>query len=1108
MDTWNDGTFGRSDVIHKPRARTGTLGRALRCSAALAFIAGLMAASVVQAQVACPVAIVGGNGQSVDTFATSLPLRFVQRASFAEVPPTPVQFTLTLTGDAVFDTGGTTRVVTAPWQAVVLPQVEALGQVVIFAGSTPGPVRVTVQSVQCSEVAAPAAFNLTVVQGARPPVTIESGDGAVLVPGQTIDLVASVAFPDRPGDAGRSPAGAAATFSVVGGSGSFAANGLSSIVVPFGNFNRAAATLRAGQIEGPLVVEVSAGSFFEPARFNLTVQRQREVRTISGDGQSGQPGSTSQPLVLEVRDTTGRPVAGAIVTWGIGFGVGPILASESTVTGADGRTSNTVVYGNTPTESVVVATLPGGETARFRVTSALAGVRVLSGNNQSGVLGSDADQPLVFEFTGDTGAAPIGEPVEFSVVGGSASLSATGDVVNNLGTASVRFRYGTTPGEVRIRAAFRNGQFSAIATAVALAGGTPTTSGNNQTGAAGARLAQPLVVQLSQPPEGAKGLGGVTVSWFVTAGGGQLASATSVTDATGRASNQLTLGPAAGTNTVRADIPGSGNVVFTATAAPTVPGNATFEISAGNNQSLVTGSPSAPLVVRVRTAAGAPVPGATVAWRVTPVANGGANPTTSITNASGEASTVVTLGLPGPAVVIASLPDSPSVAALNFSLNGGVENIPDLSGGQREVAGAIDAACPALFRQSQAGALSAGQQDLLARCSELVAGAAGSPGNVANALDQMLNDEAVAQDDAALTTAGAQFDNLKARIAALRSGSAGVDLGGLAFAGGGGALPLSFLPSSLVAGDDADTAGGEVGADFARWGFFASGTIGRGDRDDDGSSPGYEFDTYGLTAGIDYRWSDSIVFGGALGYSNNDTDVGRDQGRLETKGLSGSLYAAWFDDTAWYADAVLTYGRNSYDLSRRIRYQIGSGSGLQTIDQIATASPDGTQTQFALSAGRDFNRGAWSFGPYARATMTRVDFDAYAERMSNPSAAGGGLAMTVDERELKSLEGVVGGKLSYTMSTDWGVLIPYSQLEWLHEFEDDPDAIVARFLNDPTGTAILVPQERADTDYFNLGFGLSAVFANGRSGFLYYERRAGQRGYSQDSLAVGVRIEF
>ncbi|MCE3004270.1 MAG: autotransporter domain-containing protein [Xanthomonadaceae bacterium] len=1078
----------------------------IRCIAAIVLC--LAGASVATAQPICPPTIVQGSGQKTISGIPSAPLVFRQSGNFATGAPVGnVQFDLTITGDAVFSDNGTrTRSIAVPWSLVAGANFEAaVNDLTITSGTVGGQIQVAVRSSACT-VSNPIVFNVFGIPGNFTPAQIlpVAGDGALIQPGQTVDLVARVPLLDRPA---RAPDGFTIQFRVLSGDGRFLPGGglVANPNVDF-NTNLARATLRAGSTEGQIVVEASSAGQL-PARFTVTVQRQQNAVVVSGDGQSGRPGTTSQPLVLEVRDATGAPVAGATVTWGVAFGVGPVLTQAATVTGADGRTRNTFVFGSVAGESVIAATLPGGGTVRFRVITALGGLQVVSGDNQTGAAGSDADAAIVFAATDTSGRFAIGERVDFSVVGGSATLLNNTDVVNDRGTASVRFRYGSTPGTVQIRGAFLGGQFTATATATSFAASAAATSGNNQTAALGARLPQPLVVQLSQPPQGAKGLGGVPVTWTVTAGGGRLDNATTVTDANGRASNQLTLGPAAGTQSVRADIPGGGSVTFTANATAAVPGNATFDIAAGNNQALPTGAPSAPLVVRVRTAAGAPVSGATVSWRLTPAANGSLSAATSVTNAQGEASVVATLGIPGAANVIATLPEASAVPAVTFTLNGGVANTGGLTEAQTEIAGAIDAACPALARAAQ-GSLTAGQQDLLARCSELVGSAGSSPGDVSRALSQMLSDEAAAQDDAAFNTATAQFDNLKARIAALRSGSAGISLGGLALAGGGGVLPLSFLPSSLVA--DADEAGaGEVGADFSRRGFFASGTIGRGDRDAEMSSPGYEFDTYGLTAGVDYRWSDRFIIGGAFGYNNNDTDVDLDQGRLETTGYSGSLYATWFHDDAWYADAVLTYGRNSYDLRRRIRYQIrGAGGATQTVDQVATASPDGTQTQFALSVGRDFSRGEWSFGPYARTTLTQVDFDGYTERMSNPSAPGGGLALAVGSRELESLEGVLGGKLTYTMSTSWGVLVPHAQVEYLHEFDDDPEAIVARFVNDPTNTAILVPQSEVDTGYFNLGLGMSGVFANGRSAFVYYERRAGQSGYSQDSLALGVRIEF
>jgi hypothetical protein len=47
-----------------------------------------------------------------------------------------------------------------------------------------------------------------------------------------------------------------------------------------------------------------------------------------------------------------------------------------------------------------------------------------------------------------------------------------------------------------------------------------------------------------------------------------------------------------------------------------------------------------------------------------------------------------------------------------------------------------------------------------------------------------------------------------------------------------------------------------------------------------------------------------------------------------------------------------------------------------------------------------------------------------------------------------------------------------------------------------------------DTDYFNLGAGVSAVFAAGRSAFIYYETSAGRDDITEHSIAGGLRFEF
>ena len=875
--------------------------------------------------------------------------------------------------------------------------------------------------------------------------------------------------------------------------------------------NLASVDLAIGRGSDPIVVFVIANGW-RPTTFNIQPRGPEQVTAGGGDNQVGIPGQPGQPLeVLVTQD--GRPVAGETVFWDVIAGGGVTLSGTSSTTDAAGHAQIGITFGAEPSSAIVQATTARGTFTNFDVSSrGVAGVTlsVASGSNQTGATGSLADLPIVFSAQ-DTAGAPVGGlQVDLAVSAGSGSLDRSSGITDASGRVAVQLRFGSTPGPLQVRASLPGTPAEAIAQATSFTATASIGSGNGQSGPVGTRLAQPLVVQIAQPPgPQSKGLGGVPVTWTVLAGGGSLASATTVTDASGRASNELTLGSVAGANTVQAAVPGSGTVLFSATGVGNVPAGSVFEIVSGNGQVIPTFTDSAPMVVRLRTAQGAGIPGIQVQFRGSPAGTITVSPASATTDSGGQASTVARVGLPGMRTVVATITDgSGAVSTVNFAINGGVENVPGLNPSSQSTGAAIDAACPALA--ADASNLNAAETDLLQRCSELVVNAGAEPGDVAGALGAMTSDEVAATSEAAFAVTQTQFDNLKARIAALRSGTQGNSFGGLALNGQGGVLPLSFLPSTIVQeGEGEGEGGGEVGAEFSRWGFFATGTFGRGDRDANETQPGFDFDTQGITAGIDYRYSDSLILGMALGYNSQDSDVENDLGSLDSSGWSVSGYATMFKGDSWYADGVFTWTRNDYDFDRRVRYDIGSLTGGTTrVDQVASGSTDGDQLGLTFSFGRDFSYGAWNVGPYARAEYTSIDFDRYTERMSDPDAPGGGLAMEVEDRELTSTLGVLGGKASYTVSTSWGVLMPNLQVEWLHEFEDDPDALITRFVNDPTGTAILIPSDTVDQNYFNVGLGLSGVFASGRSAYLYYEHRAGQSDYSLDSLAIGVRIEF
>ena len=79
-------------------------------------------------------------------------------------------------------------------------------------------------------------------------------------------------------------------------------------------------------------------------------------------------------------------------------------------------------------------------------------------------------------------------------------------------------------------------------------------SGEAQVGAAGTALPAPFVVEFRN--ERGKHRRGVSVTFAITAGGGQLSATTATTNAVGRARTTLTLGRTPGTNTVRATVNG------------------------------------------------------------------------------------------------------------------------------------------------------------------------------------------------------------------------------------------------------------------------------------------------------------------------------------------------------------------------------------------------------------------------------------------------------------------------------------------------------------------------------------------------------------------------
>jgi len=355
---------------------------------------------------------------------------------------------------------------------------------------------------------------------------------------------------------------------------------------------------------------------------------------------------------------------------------------------------------------------------------------------------------------------------------------------------------------------------------------------------------------------------------------------------------------------------------------------------------------------------------------------------------------------------------------------------------------------------------------------------------------ELAPEEMAAMGTGAINITQGQFKSVFYQQQARRHGAKGADLDRLTLMLDGQAVPLGQLAGTYLEHSTGGGAG-DVPPKRGRWSVFASGRINSGDKQATSNDAGYDFGTTGMTAGADYMLNDSMFMGGALGYAGMKSDFGNNGGNLDIKSGNLIVYGSYFTPKNWYTDLSLIYGRNNYDFTRN----------LPSFSTHTDGSTNGNQLSFSLGSGLDIYVSSWDMSPYLRVDYVDTTIDAYEE------TGGGGVALQVDKQNVTSLTTALGGRVSYALSRKWGVLSPSAHLEWLHEYKDNQQQIVARFSVDPS-VSFTTPIDQPDTDYLNYGLGLTANFPQGRVLYINFEGVAAQRNYTDYNLHIGGRMDF
>jgi uncharacterized protein with beta-barrel porin domain len=314
----------------------------------------------------------------------------------------------------------------------------------------------------------------------------------------------------------------------------------------------------------------------------------------------------------------------------------------------------------------------------------------------------------------------------------------------------------------------------------------------------------------------------------------------------------------------------------------------------------------------------------------------------------------------------------------------------------------------------------------------------------------------------------------------------------------GGGRGVSLLNRPLYRHQDGSAGSGSAGDDtpFADtpWGFFLSGRVQTGEMEDRGAQEGFDFDSQRLTGGVDYRVNSALVLGGSLAYGMMETDVDRRRGNVDLDSVSAWFYGNYAPWENFYANWSLGYGINDYDGERNL--QIGSSVFSTKYDT------DGEQYSASVSGGYDLSRGAWQYGGYLSLDYAHLIIDSYNE------SGGEGLGLSVNERQTRSLETTLGGRVSRAFSSGRGVFIPAVDIGLVKQWKDDQQAITASLADIPELGAFGVGTEVPDTTFIRAAVHVTGVFTGGQSGYVRYQTVAGHDELDEHVVEVGYRLEF
>ena len=347
---------------------------------------------------------------------------------------------------------------------------------------------------------------------------------------------------------------------------------------------------------------------------------------------------------------------------------------------------------------------------------------------------------------------------------------------------------------------------------------------------------------------------------------------------------------------------------------------------------------------------------------------------------------------------------------------------------------------------------------------------------LAGNLDKISPEELTSMFNIAVSLANVQSANVLRRTDEIRGeGGGGGAMGGVSGTGGGAHGPIGHHGKEIPSAPDE-----RLGLWFTGSGEFTH--VGSTT-----NAAGFSLDSGGVTAGVDYRFTDHFAAGISLGYMNTTASLSNG-GKVDVDGGRVGAYATYFD-RGFHLDASVSGGPNSYATRR-----------TTPNNTVATGSPGGTEVNLLFAAGYDWKWKGLTIGPTASFQYTNVQLDGFTER-------GTFAPLSVIRKNADSARTSLGFRATFDAKVRGVTVRPEVRAAWQHEFGDTSYSLTSSFAT-LGGSAFTVFGPSTGRDSLLVGAGFSILWNARFSTYAFYDGELLRQNYSSNNISVGARWRF